>query len=239
MARRSERIAVIVTCEHGGNRVPRPYAPLFAGHAELLASHRGWDPGSLDMGRAFAAALHAPLIASTTTRLLVELNRSPHDRALFSKITRPLPDAQREQILRDYYHPHRRQVEQAIESALGRSQRVVHLAMHTFTPVLDGVVRRTDVGLLFDPSRRAERLLCTRWQAALRQARPELTVHRNQPYRGVSDGIQTTFRRRCPAARYAAMELEVNQRFAAGSRTAWRRLVADLVATCRAALSTM
>ncbi|MCC6909104.1 MAG: N-formylglutamate amidohydrolase [Phycisphaerales bacterium] len=239
MAQGSERIAVIVTCEHGGNRVPRRYAPLFAGCAELLASHRGWDPGSLDMGRAFAAALDAPLIASTTTRLLVELNRSPHHRALFSKITRPLPRAKRERILRDHYHPHRQQVEQTIEGALAHAPLVVHLAMHTFTPVLDGDVRRTDVGLLFDPSRRAERLLCTRWQAALRQARPDLTVHRNQPYRGVSDGIQTTFRRRWPAARYAAMELEVNQRFAADPRAAWRRLTADLITTCRTALRAM
>jgi predicted N-formylglutamate amidohydrolase len=45
----------IITCEHGGNRVPAPYRPLFRGQQALLDSHRGYDPGSLVMARARAA----------------------------------------------------------------------------------------------------------------------------------------------------------------------------------------
>ena len=39
----------IVTCEHGGNRIPAPYRQLFREQRALLDSHRGWDPGALVM----------------------------------------------------------------------------------------------------------------------------------------------------------------------------------------------
>lgn len=239
MAARHRRFTVIVTCEHGGNRVPRKYAQLFAPHRALLETHRGWDPGSLKMGRAFADAFAVPLIASTTTRLLVELNRSPHHRSLFSTITRPLPAEQREEILERWYWPHRQQVVDAVDHELARADAVIHLAMHTFTPVLDGKERTTDIGLLFDPARRLERAFCTRWQRLLRDARPDLTIHRNQPYRGVSDGLQTTLRRQWPESKYAGVELEVNQRFATGLAREWTGLIAVLTATCRSALESM
>src|ERR1700739_839489 len=46
----------IITCEHGGNRIPVPYRRLFRGQRALLDSHRGYDPGSLVMGEAPARA---------------------------------------------------------------------------------------------------------------------------------------------------------------------------------------
>jgi predicted N-formylglutamate amidohydrolase len=79
--------AVIVTCEHGGNHVPPPYRALFRGRERLLASHRGWDPGALTAARELARVLRAPLIFSRVTRLLIDLNRSPGHRALFSAVT--------------------------------------------------------------------------------------------------------------------------------------------------------
>src|SRR3954454_24119921 len=66
----------LVTCEHGGNRIPARYRPLFAGAEALLESHRGYDPGALQLGREIAAALDAPLVSANVSRLLVDLNRS-------------------------------------------------------------------------------------------------------------------------------------------------------------------
>ena len=66
----------LITCEHGGNRVPAPYRRLFRGRRALLDSHRGYDPGALVMARALAAAFTAPLVTSTVSRLLIDLNRS-------------------------------------------------------------------------------------------------------------------------------------------------------------------
>ena len=84
----TRRWSVVVTAEHGGNEVPAEYRTLFRSRTKLLASHRGWDPGTLDLARRLAAAFGAPLVAATTTRLLVDLNRSPHNPRAFSEITR-------------------------------------------------------------------------------------------------------------------------------------------------------
>src|SRR4030081_1301042 len=62
----------IITCEHGGNRIPAPYRRLFRGRRVLLDSHRGYDPGALVMARALARAFRAPLVTSTISRLLVD-----------------------------------------------------------------------------------------------------------------------------------------------------------------------
>jgi predicted N-formylglutamate amidohydrolase len=81
----------VITCEHGGNRIPVPYRNLFHAHQALLDSHRGYDPGALIMARALATAFAAPLVASTVSRLLVDLNRSVGHPRLHSEATRKAP----------------------------------------------------------------------------------------------------------------------------------------------------
>lgn len=202
-------LCLLVTCEHGGNDVPARYADLFAEHRELLESHRGHDPGSLPLARRIARQFCAPLIYTTITRLLVEVNRSPHHRSLFSQMTRNLSAEEKASIIAKYYTPHRNRVHQAIASA--GAQAVLHLAVHTFTPVLGGVRRTADVGLLYDPSRDPELDLCRRWGRAFGHHAPDLRVRMNYPYRGASDGLTTWLRRVFPAERYRGIELEVNQ----------------------------
>jgi len=87
---------------------------------------------------------------------------------------------------------------------------VIHVASHSFTPVLDGDVRTADVGLLYDPRRRGEARLCARWRTAIRQCAPDLNVRRNYPYAGKADGFSAWLRRRFPAAAYVGVELKIN-----------------------------
>ena len=147
---------VIVTCEHGGNRIPAPYRPLFRGQGALLDSHRGYDPGALVMAKALASACQAPLVASTVSRLLIDLNRSIGHPQLFSAATRDTPTETRAQIVERHYRPYREQVERLVRHAVSRGHRVIHISSHSFTPELDGKVRGADVGLLYDPGRRGE-----------------------------------------------------------------------------------
>ena len=100
-------VGFLVTCEHGGNRIPRRYAKDFASHRALLETHRGWDPGALNLARRLAKTLDAPLIVSQTSRLLVDLNRSEHHRAVFSSISGALPKDEKKQILDAHYRPYR------------------------------------------------------------------------------------------------------------------------------------
>jgi predicted N-formylglutamate amidohydrolase len=223
--------AFLVSCEHGGNRIPLRYRDCFAGHEALLAGHRGFDPGALAMARDIARALQCPLIFATTSRLLVDLNRSIGHPRLHSEVVRRLPAAVRREIVEKYYLPFRDRAERSIAQAIAAGRGVLHLSSHSFTPVLDGVVRRADVGLLYDPARPGEAKLCSAWRAALRSTLPALHVRRNYPYRGTSDGFTAYLRRRFGPADYIGVELEINQRLVAGDEAAWRRLRAVIVAT--------
>jgi predicted N-formylglutamate amidohydrolase len=189
--------------------VPREHRALFRGKGKLLASERGWDAGALAVARRLARALHAPLIAATTTRLLVDLNRAPHNPAVFSELTRDLPQEHRERLLARHHRPHRDRVRASVAAQRGR---VLHLAVHSFTPVWRGAERRFEIGIHYDPGRRRERRLAQDWQRQLGLACPELRVRRNAPYRGNTDGLTTALRREFPAVRYLGLELELNQR---------------------------
>jgi predicted N-formylglutamate amidohydrolase len=223
------RVAPLVTCEHGGNRIPRAFSSCFQGCEALLASHRAYDPGALALARELAAHCAAPLVATTVSRLLVELNRSPGHPQLFSERTRVLPPALRRQILDDYYEPYRAQVERSVHRSVQAGRRVVHFSAHSFTPVLNGVERATDVGLLYDPKRRFERRLCERWSEVLGERIAPLRVRRNYPYRGYDDGLTRTLRSRFPDERYLGIEIEVNQKYPLQGGQGWRRLRASIV----------
>lgn len=210
---RTSEPAMLVTCEHGGNRVPAAYSNRFDGFGAQLESHRGYDPGALGTARALARALDAPLLYSTVTRLLVDLNRERDHRRVFSDATRKLDRAERRRLLERFHLPYRSKVEGQVRRGLDGASTVVHISSHSFTPILDGRIRRLDVGLLYDPRRPREVRFSELWKEALERAAPGLRVQRNRPYYGTSDGLTRTLRRRFPSERYLGIELEVNQAF--------------------------
>lgn len=214
----------LITCEHGGAHIPPRYRAVFAGQDALLASHRGYDPGARTMARDLAAALNAPLFLSLTSRLLIDLNRSLGHPRLYSEITRLAPPAIRREICANYYLPYRRRVDEWISAALSGGQHVVHISSHSFTPVLNGVVRNADVGLLYDPSRAEESALCRRWQVALQNQPLPLRVRRNYPYKGRSDGLTAWLRKRFTPQTYVGIELEINQQWVFHDGQSWRKL---------------
>lgn len=227
----------LVTCEHGGNRVPAPYRAYFTGHAALLETHRGYDPGALTLARLLADALEAPLFYATVSRLVIDLNRSLGHPRLYSNTTRPAPPSVRHDILQRHYLPYRRRVESAIAEAVAEGEKVIHLSSHSFTPELDGEVRNADIGLLYDPTRPGEADLCRRWQAALKQLAPQLKVRRNYPYTGKSDGFTAYLRRRFPPEAYVGIELEINQKHVFAGGKTWRELRETVTAALLRALA--
>ena len=202
----------VISCEHGGNEIPAAYAPAFAGAEELLSTHRGWDPGALNLFKLLQPLADFSL-SSTTSRLLVELNRSLHHPALFSQHSQQLSNPVKEQVLEQYYFPYRQQVEEAVAGFIGQGSMVIHLSIHSFTPVLNGEIRNADVGLLYDPGRESEKSFCSQWKEALKKELPDKRVRFNYPYKGTADGFTTYLRKKYPQA-YAGIEFELNQKWA-------------------------
>jgi len=230
-------LKLLFTCEHGGNRIPARYAALFRAHQRALQSHLGYDAGALVYARELARAFDATLVQSTTSRLLVELNRSPHHPRLFSQFTRTLPADERGRIVERYYEPYRRTVEAHVAAAARRRQNLLHISCHSFTPCLDGIVRTTDIGLLYDPKREGEVRFSRYWQAVLERRAPQWRVRRNYPYRGSDDGLTTYLRTRFNGRVYRGIEIEVNQKFLLGDARVWRSMRRLLIESLREALA--
>lgn len=202
---------LVLTCEHAGNEIPERYQEIFSESGEVLQTHRGYDPGALDLFKALS-----PLAVFSQeymiSRLLVEPNRSQGHRQLFSEFTVPLRSSQKEEILQDYYLPYRNYIEGKLESLIKVGKEVLHISVHTFTPVLAAEIRNADIGLLFDPARKQEEEFSGRFREKLLEQNKELVVRYNYPYLGVDDGFTTSLRQRFPE-NYLGIELEVNQKY--------------------------
>jgi len=232
----TSNLTLLITCEHAGNEVPAEYSELFKAQAGLLQSHRGWDIGARAAACNIAGWFEAPFLAWDITRLLVDVNRSLWRRTLFSEFTKVLPKTERERILHTWYYPHRQRVAQKLADLLAETKnQVVHLAVHSFTPVLRGEKRETDIGLLYDPARNQELQFCRDWQRRLNKT-SEFRTRLNYPYRGKPDGLTAHFRKIYPDERYAGIELEINQLYLSGSHPRQRPLIDSIKQTLKECL---
>lgn len=229
--------ALVLSCEHASNRVPQGVA-LGVG-SEVLDSHIGYDVFALDFAQALALRRGAPLFAGQVSRLVVDLNRHPlhPDLIPLRAFGMPVPgngdlnEEGRARRLAAFYRPYRHGVRLACADAAAAHGAVLHLSVHSFTPVLYGQVREVEVGVLFDPAGDFERRCAEALLVALGDA--GLDARANLPYAGVDDGLTTWLRGELGGDRYAGIELEIGQGLSPTAR--WRAL--DAVDGCLAGMA--
>lgn len=208
----SEPWTLFLTCEHGGNAIPAAYRRYLSPEVEaLLPTHRGWDQGALEIARALGKSLGCSLHVHEVSRLLIDCNRSIHHGSCYGPSFREIDKEAKDEIARLYYFPYREAVANDIARAVKAKKKVLHCAMHSFTPVMNGEERNADFGLLYDPSRSSEKVWADRLMRGL-QSWDDWRVRRNYPYLGKSDGFTRYLRKTFPVSRYAGFEFEFNQR---------------------------
>jgi predicted N-formylglutamate amidohydrolase len=199
----------IFSCEHGGYEIPAPYQSYFAGQKTVLQSHRGWDKGALDVAKYISRRANTKLIENSVSRLLIECNRTLEHADLFSEFSKPMPQEMRNQLIEEYYVPYRNQLERKIEQHLHHQHQVIHISFHSFTPILNGETRKTEIGILFDPANKLEYQFAEAWKASIEEKIDSWRVKFNYPYKGTDDGLTTYFREKYKE-NYAGLELEIN-----------------------------
>ncbi|TVR95157.1 MAG: N-formylglutamate amidohydrolase [Wenzhouxiangellaceae bacterium] len=211
MSGRQPRLSGLITAEHASRRVPARWRGLFAEQPAVLSSHRAWDPGTDMLARALSDSLQAPLLRGRVTRLLVDLNRSRGHPAQFSEFSRRLERREQQALMECYWLPHWQAYADALTSLPGR---IVHLACHSFAPIMDGRERPVDIGLLYDPARDRERRWCELLASCLNKHLPNCRVRRNQPYRGTANGLGQQHRKWLDDNRLLTVELELRSDWA-------------------------
>lgn len=185
----------------------------FAQADDLLNSHRGWDIGAPDLMKALTPEADA-VFCGDWSRLLIDLNRSETHPKCFSEISKRLPH---QELIETIHRPFRRGVADAVGQFVDQGRTVLHLSVHTFTPVLNGRIRNADYALLYDPARALEKDFAAQWGEELARIG---RFRRNYPYRGIADGHTTALRKAFPPDHYIGIELEVNQSISARTNTA-------------------
>lgn len=217
--------SIIITCEHAGNHIPESYLPYFKNADQVLQSHEGWDPGTWPLANLLAKAFDAPLFGCQTSRLLIEVNRSLHHPQLFSRYTSQLNDKEKQEVINSFYLPYRTQVENEISAS---PKPVLHLSIHSFTPIWNGIARDVDIGLLFDPDRKLELSFCQHYEMALNKVPPPYRLQFNKPYLGIDDGLTTYLRTKFKDKDYAGIEIEINQKLISNQEEISQKLISGL-----------
>lgn len=204
---------LFLSCEHGGNQIPPIYQHLFRNAGNLLNTHRGFDNGALELYNALKNKGVYFSIFSETSRLLVDLNRSLHRRSLFSEFTKKLDSSVKTEILNNYYYPFRDAFFNEAKNVVEKNDNIFHVSVHAFTPVLNGVVRKADIGLLYNPAHGFEKRIAIMWKMELEKAFPDFVIRYNYPYLGKTDGHVAPLRKAF-GSRYAGLEFELNSKHA-------------------------
>lgn len=204
---------ILITCEHADKIIPSAYSYLFVNGENDLSSHKGYDPGALDISKYLARELHVGLYYQKVSRLLIEMNRSLNAGDLFSKYTYGIPKPDQEELKNKYYFPYRNEVELKISDFINNGEPVLHLSIHTFTPSLNGIERLVDIGILCDEQKQLELELSNQLVDKLSSMLPDMLIMINMPYNGADDGFTTYLRTKFDQKDYLGLELEINQKY--------------------------
>ncbi len=207
---------LILTCEHASNRLPAAFKKAVP--AEVLKTHRAYDIGAVQVYRKLVKFAKPEFYCEGKfSRLFVDLNRTITNKSAFSEYLRNNENAKAQATA--YWNEYRAAIEKFVDSALKPKTRatkseptIIHLGIHSFTPVLNGKVRNTDIGILYDPTRPQERAYANVIKAEIKRLYPAMKVRFNYPYKGSSDGLTTTLRKKF-GPQYVGIEIEINQKF--------------------------
>jgi predicted N-formylglutamate amidohydrolase len=205
---------IVLTCEHGGAEIPAPYKKFFKSKTSVLKTHRALDIGALPIAFDMQKFLKTPLIFSTVSRLIVDLNRDLLNPTLFSEFTASLDDAGRKKIIHTYYRPHWRKLSRTFQALAAKKHQVIHIGVHSMTDNFNGQERPMQLALLYNPQRKKEKTFAKIWIEELREEFPRYKITRNNPYEGKNGGVTGFFRKIYDEKTYIGLEIELNQALA-------------------------
>ncbi len=220
---------LLIVCDHASRAIPMAMARLGL-EAAYFDRHIAYDIGAADVTRLLSARLDAPAVVAGYSRLLVDCNRPPGDPTMMPNASDGIPvpgnfhltDTEVLARMDAFFWPYH----QAIAAEIVRMRRGLEppalLAIHSFTPSLNGIQRPWDVGVLWDRDPRLAQPLL----AALRSV-PGLTVGDNEPYSGRDVAYTIDVHGAAAGHAYCAIEIRQDLIATADGAACW----ADILAT--------
>lgn len=206
------RSPFVLTCDHGGRRIPQRLGNLGLDD-EALRAHVAWDIGIAELGDRLSERLDAFLIVQNYSRLVIDMNRpldSPDSIVKLSERTRVaanegLSALETRQRVDEIFEPYHGRIRAELDARREAGRPALLVALHSFTPVYLDQPRQWHAGVLYGRDAR----LAHRMLVALRSD-DSLVVGDNQPY-AVSDATDFSVVTHGEQRGLAHVEIEIRQ----------------------------
>ncbi|MPZ11017.1 MAG: N-formylglutamate amidohydrolase [Kiloniellaceae bacterium] len=179
---------LLLLCDHATRFIPRALKSLGLDEA-ALTRHIAWDIGIAEVTRQLARRLDAPALLSHFSRLVVDPNRQLDNPTLMPEISdgtvvpgnRDLDAAAREARIETFFRPYHDAIDAQLDAMQAAGRVPALVSMHSFTPIMHGLQRPWEIGILWNRDPRLPRPLMDRLRAE------GFSVGDNEPYSG-ADG---------------------------------------------------
>ena len=176
---------LLLVCDHASRLCPESLGDLGVDPA-VWRCHLGSDIGAGALTEQLAHATGATAVMQEYSRLVIDCNRQLMDPAAYLEFgdgviingNRNLGSEQREARAEEIYWPYHYALSQQIARLSEDGVAPTMLAIHSFTPVMNGVARHCEIGILWDKDRRVSVPMIEH----LREHR--FIVGDNEPYSG-------------------------------------------------------
>jgi len=174
----------LLIADHAGVAIPRHLEGLGV-HAQDMGRHIASDLGIRALALALSARIDAPLVMQRYSRLVIDCNRDPARADAIPEVSdgttipgnAALSEADRAARIAAIHSPYHAAIAALLEA---RAQTpTILVALHSFTPAMQGVARPWQIGILHDGGD----LSFVRALLAVLRRRSDLAVGDNEPYR--------------------------------------------------------
>jgi predicted N-formylglutamate amidohydrolase len=180
------RRPALLVCDHAAARIPSALGTLGLPPAKL-ADHIALDIGAAALTEQLVTRLQIPAVRAAYSRLVVDCNRRLDDPSAFpvssDGVRVPgnagIEHSERERRAETLYWPYHHAVRDQLAGLEAHAPAPALIAIHSFTPSMDGRSRPWQVGILWDLDPRLPVPLMARLQQV-----PGLAVGDNEPYSG-------------------------------------------------------
>ncbi len=198
--------------DHAGSTIPATLGDLGLTAVDRTR-HIAVDIGVRGLGRELARRLDAPFLHQPYSRLVIDCNRDPAREDAIPVVSdgsaiagnEGMEDAARAARVRAIHLPYHEAIGAEIDRRQAEGRDTILLALHSFTPVLDGFARPWDAGVLYWTGRTA---FAKSMLSALQSDR-SFCVGDNSPYR--MDATDYTIPLHAFPRRLLYAELEIRQ----------------------------
>lgn len=178
-------LPILLVCDHASRRFPASLGDLGVDPV-VRRCHLAWDIGAGALTQLLARRLGATAVMQQYSRLVIDCNRQLLDPGAFLEFgdgviipgNRNLNDQQKQARAGEIYWPYHYAVAEELVRLRQQPSPPAVYAVHSFTPVLNGVSRQWEIGILWDKDQR----IATAMIEALRAQ--GFAVGDNEPYSG-------------------------------------------------------